>query len=84
LGLPCDISKDDVVIPERCPILGIPLSISSKTIGDSSPSIDRIIPDRGYVKGNIVVVSFRANRIKNDATVEELETVANWLRNHGQ
>jgi len=45
---------------------------------DLTPSIDRIDPKKGYVKDNIIVVSMRANRIKNDATVDEIRKVADF------
>ena len=43
------------------------------------PSLDRIIPTKGYIPGNIAVISQRANCIKSDATSEEIEAVHNWL-----
>ena len=49
-----------------------------KTTGDS-PSLDRIIPELGYVPGNVVFISHNANRIKNNATEKELYAVADWL-----
>ena len=62
-------------------LLGIPIEIGNKGIWkDNSPSIDRKIPSLGYMKGNIWVISYRANRIKNDATVEELELLAKGMR----
>jgi predicted RND superfamily exporter protein len=45
---------------------------------DLTPSIDRIDPKKGYVKENIIVVSMKANRIKTDATVEEIRKVADF------
>ena len=45
---------------------------------DLTPSIDRIDPKKGYVKDNIIVVSMRANRIENDATVDEIRKVADF------
>lgn len=47
---------------------------------DGSPTLDRIVPDKGYVRENVWVISGRANRIKNDATIEELELIAEALR----
>lgn len=47
---------------------------------DDSPSIDRIIPELGYTKGNIRVISNRANLLKSNATIEELQKVINDLR----
>ena len=71
-GLPFNIEVADIVIPEVCPLLEIPLKTSKIAASDSSPSLDRLIPHLGYVKGNILVISFRANQIKNCATLDEL------------
>jgi len=79
LGILFDITKSDIEVPEFCPILGIKLEVADGKIADSSPTIDRIIPELGYIKGNVMVISWRANRIKNNATVEELRKIANWL-----
>ena len=81
LNLPFDITKEDIVIPECCPILGIKMKYSDGSMADSSPSIDRIIPELGYVKNNIIIISNRANRIKNNASLEEIEKLYNWLKN---
>ena len=51
-----------------------------KAQADNSPTLDRIIPERGYVKGNVVVISALANRIKTNANVRQIELVAEWLR----
>lgn len=81
--IPFDLSVDDIIIPDHCPILGIELEFG-KSDGekwrDNSPSIDRIIPSLGYVKGNVLVISYRANRIKNDATIEELVKIASYYQ----
>jgi hypothetical protein len=79
LNLPFNITPADVVIPKVCPVLGIALAVGSGRVCDGSPSLDRIIPALGYVKGNIAVMSFRANALKRDATAEELRAVAAWL-----
>lgn len=73
-GLPFDLEESDIVVPEFCPVLGIRLQIGDRKFG-ASPSIDRIVPALGYVKGNVLICSQRANRIKNDATIEELRRV---------
>lgn len=82
LGLPFDIELSDVVIPARCPILGIPLRIGKGKLSDNSPSLDRVVPRKGYVKGNVVVVSFRVNRMKSDATVQELRKITDFYERH--
>lgn len=74
LGLEFDLAPEDIHIPERCPVLGITLERKCRE-QDSSPSLDRIENDKGYVKGNVIVVSFRANRIKGNASVAELRKV---------
>jgi hypothetical protein len=80
--IPFNINAKDIDIPITCPLLGVVLKknkSASNYAGPASPSLDRIIPSLGYVKGNIRVISFRANVIKQDATLEELELlVKNW------
>lgn len=78
-GVPFSITDEDFDIPEFCPVLGVKLESGTKKYHEASPSLDRIIPSKGYVPGNVVVMSFRANRIKGDATPEELRTIINWM-----
>lgn len=70
------IELEDVIVPDRCPILGIEMSFHINKKEDNSYSLDRIDPNQGYIKGNVWVISLRANRIKNDATVSELRMIA--------
>jgi hypothetical protein len=79
-GTPFSITKEDVIVPSTCPILGIPLFYSHEDHSPNSPSIDRIIPDKGYVPGNIQVISMRANTIKHNATFLELVRVGEWAK----
>jgi hypothetical protein len=79
-NIPFDITVEDVIIPETCPVLGIQLKIGEKIACNNSPSLDRIKPELGYVKGNIQVLSYRANMLKNNATIEELEKVLEHLK----
>lgn len=74
------ISENDVPIPEKCPVLGIPLFFTPGKRTDHSPSIDRIDSKKGYTKENTIVVSWHANRIKNDTTLENLEKVLNFYK----
>jgi hypothetical protein len=76
-GLEFSISITDIVVPETCPIFGIPLIVGG---GDNSPSLDRINPKLGYVPGNVKVVSLRANHIKNNGTVEEHEAIVGYMK----
>jgi hypothetical protein len=81
-GLPFAITKADIPIPQRCPLLGIVLSRGPGKLHAASPSLDRKDPSKGYVPGNVWVISYRANAIKNDATLEELELLTRNLRLH--
>jgi len=83
-GIPIDITADDIHVPTHCPVLGIPIVVGARGLGtrDNAPSLDRIDPSKGYVRGNVAVISFRANRIKNDSTLEEIEAVAAYARKH--
>jgi hypothetical protein len=67
------------MISTRCPALGTLLKFSAKGYDPSSASLDRILPNLGYVKGNVEIISRRANTIKNDATPEELVRIARWV-----
>jgi hypothetical protein len=77
-NLPFDLKFSDIVIPERCPVLGIPLIRGKGKQHAGSPSLDRIIPNLGYVRGNVVVVSLRANRLKSNATLDEIRAIARF------
>src|ERR1700674_1226111 len=79
-NLPFSIHPTDIHIPKRCPLLGIKLKSHRKKASENSPSLDKIVPKKGYVKGNIWVVSLRANRMKSDFTVELLESFAKKIR----
>jgi hypothetical protein len=68
--------------PTHCPIFGVELEYAGEK-GLNRPnmaSIDKIIPALGYVVGNVAIISRRANTIKNDASLEDLEALASWLR----
>lgn len=72
-GIQFDLEISDIVVPKRCPYLGIKLtSEKGKGFLDNLMSLDRIDPKNGYVKGNVEVISYKANRMKNDASEEEL------------
>ena len=72
------ITKEDVIIPNTCPVFGIPLD--SRDVFHT-PSLDRIINDLGYVKGNVRVISSKANRLKNNGTIEEFKQILEYMKN---
>lgn len=77
LQLPYSLTVEDVSIPESCPVFNIPLSRTNK-VTDNSPSLDRIDNTKGYVKDNVIVVSHKANRIKNRWTLDNLRKVVEY------
>ncbi|ATS93365.1 endonuclease [Ralstonia phage DU_RP_I] len=83
LGVPFALSEGDITIPTHCPVLGIPLFHSTGHFTGNSPSLDRLIPEKGYVPGNVAVISQKANFIKSNASVEEVEAIARWMRSVG-
>lgn len=83
-GLPFNLELSDIIIPEVCPIFGIPLIAAVGGVRtDNSPTLDRIDNTKGYVKGNIAVISWGANRLKNNGTAEQHRKIADWMRAHG-
>lgn len=83
-GREFNLSIDDIVVPALCPVLGIPLIVGVGRPGasDNSPTLDRIDNSKGYVRGNVEVMSWRANRLKNDASIEELELIITHMKRH--
>lgn len=80
-NIPFDLTPEDIIIPDVCPVLGIPMEFAEGKRTDGTPSLDKIVKELGYVRGNVAVISWRANRLKNDATLEELEKLTEYTRN---
>lgn len=80
-NLPFTINKEYLrkiyPIDRLCPLLGIELKSCKGYAQDSSPSLDRIIPNLGYIEENLIIISFRANTIKNNLTLNEMELILN-------
>lgn len=84
VGIEFDLKLEDIVIPEKCPLLGIKLEMNKEQKGrgsalDSSPSLDRIDPKKGYVRSNVKVISMLANMIKSRATPDQIKLLASNL-----
>lgn len=79
--VPFNLDIHDIVIPKACPLLGIPIfpSNSVRLSHPNSPSLDRKDPRHGYVKGNVWVISYRANMIKSNASLDELKLLVSNL-----
>ena len=82
-GIVFSLSLQDIVVPEICPVLGIKLVRGKHGMQGNSPSLDRIKLTSGYVRGNVAVISFRANRLKSDAKIWEVKKILKYMRSHG-
>lgn len=83
-GVPFDLTDDYVKSlwpdDDKCPVLGINLLFGKGRMGPNSPSIDRLIPELGYVRGNVAIISMRANRIKSsEIDPAIIRKVGDWL-----
>lgn len=81
-GIPFNITIEDFILPETCPLLEIPLTVGYGNSQENSYSLDKIIPELGYVKGNVWVISNKANMIKNNASLSELQLLVKNLEKH--
>lgn len=80
------ILVDKIDLPDLCPVLGLELNYAGTggegyTREENSPSIDQIIPGKGYTVDNVCIISWRANRIKNDGTPEEHRRIYEHFNN---
>jgi len=72
--VPFDLEVADITIPKTCPIMGTKLAVNTGKPRGNSPSLDKFEPEKGYVKGNVWVISYRANAFKSDFTVAQLKS----------
>jgi hypothetical protein len=81
-GIPCNLDISDIIIPTHCPYLGFELTtIRGAGQLDTNASIDKINPKLGYTKGNVEIISRKANRMKNNASPKELILFAESVLN---
>ena len=81
-GVEWNLTKEDFELPTHCPVLGLELKYEKGPREDRSASLDRLDNNRGYVPGNVFVVSWRVNALKKDATLDELKKIAAYIENH--
>lgn len=67
-------------VDNKCPVFGFSLEFNSAGFRETSPSIDRIDSNKGYTKENIQIISWKANRMKSSATIEDLEALVAFLK----
>ena len=78
-NIPFDLVLSDIVIPELCPILGTHLIVGVGSMGNDSPTLDKVIPEKGYVRGNVCVISLRANRMKSESSVDDIRKILDYI-----
>lgn len=74
------VLNDLINIPKLCPVLGIPLNLTADKCSCNSPSVDRIDPKKGYTKDNICIISHKANFLKSDATLKEINMIITYIK----
>lgn len=84
-GVPFSLTREDIEYVETCPLLEIPLNWEGGPRDKNTPSLDRIIPEKGYVKGNVRIISNLANMMKSYANSEEIKlftkNIGNYMEN---
>ncbi|MCJ7557242.1 MAG: hypothetical protein MUP90_10065 [Gammaproteobacteria bacterium] len=87
-GREFNLEPEDIVIPSHCPVLGIELFVTinwevrNTWHHPNTPSLDRVDNSKGYVKGNVQVISMRANQLKSGATLEESRAITAYMERH--
>jgi hypothetical protein len=82
-GVPFTLTLADIPsVPDHCPVLGVKLLFTKEPAHPHAPSLDRIIPELGYVPGNVRFISNRANTLKSDGTAAEMRLVLADLESH--
>lgn len=74
-NLEFNIELSDIIVPSVCPILHTPFEVGTM----QAASLDRIDNTKGYIKGNVWVISRRANTMKGDCNIEMLKSFAEWV-----
>jgi hypothetical protein len=88
-NVPFNLTLQDLIniATDECPILHTPFVWGGASMGKGrtrpdTPTLDRILPELGYVRGNVAFLSYRANRIKDNGTMQEHYDIADWIWNH--
>ena len=79
-GIEFTITKEDIIIPEVCPILGMPLTKGDGYLPNAM-SLDRVDNNKGYIPGNVRVISRQANMLKSSLTIDILEKIIHYIKN---
>lgn len=79
-GIDHTIGVGDITLPERCPILGCVLARNRGKLSKDSPSLDRVDNSKGYIPGNVRVISFWANTLKDNLTADQIERLYKYVK----
>jgi hypothetical protein len=82
-GIEHTITVTDLEWPTHCPVLGIELAYDRKRKGPrryNYASLDRKDNAKGYVPGNVFIISWWANRLKHDMTIQEVEQLLSYMK----
>ena len=75
-----NLDSSDFLIPNKCPVFNIPFKLGNFSDRATHPSVDRIIPSLGYTKGNIKIISYRANQLKSNGTLDEFRKILTYMK----
>lgn len=84
-NIPFNLEYSDIEWNTTCPVFGTVLQYDSLDGPyDNSASFDKVDPKLGYVKGNVRIISHRANWLKQDSTIEQLESIIRYMKEHNE
>lgn len=81
-GVQCTLTLADIMgmVADTCPVLGLSFDWRAKARSERSPTLDRVDSHGGYTLSNVSMISWKANRLKNDGTASDHEKIAAWMR----
>lgn len=81
-GIDYELDGVELIEPTHCAILGLELKANKRYSGPDSPTIDRLDNTRGYVPGNVWIISNQANLMKSNASIQQLNLFSRWIRTY--
>lgn len=81
-GLEWEFELAEMIVPDFCPVLNLPMFFTIGKVTDNTPTIDRVDNTKGYTRDNIDIICYRANRIKNCASLDELVAITMYVAEH--
>lgn len=78
-NIPFELIYEDITWPKYCPALGIELNYNTEARADDNATFDQIIPKLGYIRGNVAIISWKANKLKCNGTLEQFKGIIKYL-----